>query len=154
MGQRLKNRKNSGFSIVEMAVVMLTFAILLKLIAPNMGGMQTQEKFAKVDDGLVSLQNAVVSYWRSNARKFPLNISDLVATSPPILAAPLIDPFSTENATYGYQTGVDPSFGAWFAIYSRGPRGDTVAVDFEGAHSRIRFSGSGRVISNAPIVRY
>lgn len=151
---KVRSLNNRGFTIIELLLIMLTMVTLMKVLLPNMKGMQSEGALSKVDEELVTLKTAITSYWR-NHNAYPGNItSDLVNTTPQLLSAPLKDPFNTDNGTYGYETGNDPSFGPWFAVYSKGPRGDTTAVDFESANRRLRFGGSGRVISNAPVVKF
>ncbi len=152
---KTQRRRSAGFTVIEVLLVMLTIATLLKVILPNMREMQSEGSLTKVDEELVTLKTAIISYWRAHNNLYPDNITtDLVNTTPQLLASPMADPFRTEGTTYGYEKGVDASFGPWFAVFSKGPRGDTLSVVFEAGNRRIRYGGSGRVVSNAPVVKY
>ncbi len=155
MGTSKRNKGTSGFTVIEILLVMLTMVTLLKVILPNMRAMQSEGNLTKVDEELTTLKTAIISYWRAHNSNYPDNISsDLVDTTPQLLASPLADPFKTEGNTYGYEKGVDSAFGPWFAVFSKGPNGDTLSVVFESGNRRIRYGGSGRVVSNAPVLKY
>jgi len=148
-------RKNSGFTLIEILLIMLTITTLLQMILPNIRGMQAEGNLTRVEQELGTLKTAIISYWRAHDYTYPTNITtDLVEATPQILASMLFDPFRTVGNTYGYQTGDDPTFGPWFAVYSKGPKGDTTSVDFDIATQHVRYNGTGRVVSNAPVLKY
>lgn len=146
----------AGFTLVELVIVMAVLATILAVVIPNVKGMQDEANLTKVEGELNTLKDAVVSYWRNNQFKYPPDCATaLLVSSPEIINPVLPDPYRTDPATssYGYVTGNDPNFGDWFFIYSKGPKGDTTAPVWDAANARVTFSGSGRVVSNAPVVR-
>lgn len=152
---KVQRKQNAGFTIIEVLLVMLTIATLLKVILPNMRSMQSEGNLTKVDEELVTLKTAIISYWRAHNNNYPDNITtDLVNTTPQLMASFMNDPFKTDGSTYGYEKGNDSAFGPWFAVFSKGPKGDTLSVVFESANRRLRYGGGGRVVSNAPVVKY
>jgi len=149
-------KKQNGFSMIEMLIVMAVIALILSITIPNFRGMQREGEFNKVETELNTLKMAVTSYWRHNDFAYPSNIhSDLVGQTPSLITAVLPDPFDTDstNSTYGYTNGFDSTFGNWFIIYSKGPAGDTVPV-FDVTDQRVEYTGSGRVVSNAFVEKF
>lgn len=148
---------NQGFTLVELVTVMMVVAVLLNIIIPNLTGMQNEAQLTKVEGELATLKTAIVSYWRNNNNAYPPNIhSALTSASPAIVTTILTDPYKTDTAnsnTYGYKKGTDATFGDYFAVYSKGPKGDTTNVTWDAANQRITYTGSGRCASNAPVVK-
>lgn len=156
-GRVLKQSRNqSGFTLVEIVIVMSVMALILSVVIPNLRGLQQEGQITKAEAELQTLKTAVVSYWKNNHNAYPSNIhAELMNASPAVISVPLSDPYNTdaENATYGYVTGSDKTFGAYFAIYTKGPRGDTNPPQWVSEDGKFVFSGSGRVVSNAPVER-
>ncbi|MEC9320166.1 MAG: prepilin-type N-terminal cleavage/methylation domain-containing protein, partial [Pseudomonadota bacterium] len=59
-------RKNQGFSLVEIMVVIAIIGILATMILPNVLGSQEQANKQKVTADLVSLENALAQYHLDN----------------------------------------------------------------------------------------
>ena len=143
-----------GFTLVELVIVMAVIALILSVVIPNLRGMQQEGQITKAESELQTLKTAVVSYWRNNANTYPADIhGTLTAASPAVITSVLVDPFITDaaNNTYGYLTGTDTNFGTYFAIYTKGPKGDTSAPTWVAADGKFTYSGTGRVVSNAPV---
>lgn len=146
----------NGFTLVELLIVMSVMALILSVVIPNLRGMQQEGQITKAEAELQMLKTAVVSYWKNNRNAYPANIhSALTNASPVVISVPLVDPYNTDpqNATYGYLMGSDQNFGSYFAIYTKGPKGDTAPPIWQAADGKFVFSGSGRVVSNAPVER-
>ena len=155
MSSTAKSKHASGFSLIELLISMGMISALLSVVIPNVRAMIAEGQLTKVDGELVTLKNAITSYWR-NQSAYPANVhTALVAATPQMIAQILPDPFNTDavNQTYGYLTGTDSAFGPYFVVYSQGPRGDTVAPTWDASNQWFTYSGSGRVISNAPAVQ-
>ncbi len=151
----IKHNKNKGFTLVELIIVMSVIGLILSAVIPSLRGMQQEGQLTKAESELQTLKTAVTSYWRNNSNAYPDNIhSTLVGTTPNIIGNTLNDPWVTDadNSTYGYKTGNDATFGDYFIIYSKGPKGDT-DPEFSGDDQVVNYSGSGRVVSNAKIVK-
>ncbi len=149
-----RTKRNSGFTLVELVIVMAVIAVILSVVIPNLRGMQAESQLTKAEGELNTLKTAITSYWRNNSNAYPSNIvGDLVNASPQIIPASLQDPFNTASGTYGYTSGNDTDFGDYFAIFTKGPKADTTAVTWDGTNNRVTYSGGGRVVSNAPVVK-
>lgn len=145
----------AGFSLVEIVIVMAVIALILSIAIPNFRAMQREGEYTKVEGELDTLKVAVTSYWRHNNQTYPSNVTtDLTGATPAVITANLADPWVTDedDSTYGYITGTDDTFGAYFIIYSQGPDADTTPA-FDEDDQRVEFTGSGRVVSNAPVVK-
>src|SRR6478736_5104715 len=119
-------RNQKGFTLVELVIVMAVIALILSVVIPNLRGMQQEGQVTKAEAELNTLKTAIVSYWRNNSNAYPVNISSaLINASPKVITAIMQDPFLTDTSTtpntYGYVTGTDTTFGAYFAIYTKGP---------------------------------
>lgn len=144
-----------GFSLVELVIVMAVIALILSIAIPNFRAMQQEGSLTKVEGDLDTLKVAVTSYWRNNSQAYPANVhAVLTGATPSVITKVLGDPWTTDttNVTYGYTTGTDAAFGDYFFIYSKGPGGDT-APTWDATNKRVNYTGSGRVVSNAPVVK-
>lgn len=149
----LMNRK--GFSLVELVIVMAVIALILSIAIPNFRAMQREGEYTKAEGDLDTLKVAVTSYWRHNSKAYPANIhTGLTGATPSVITKTMPDPWNTDstNVTYGYAKGNDSTFGDWFYVYTKGPNADTTP-SFNATNQRVEYTGSGRVISNAPILK-
>ncbi len=140
-------------SIIEIVIVMGVIALILSIVIPNFKTMQQEGAWTKVDGDLDTIKFAVTTYWRNNSQAYPANVhSALTGTSPAIISKVLSDPWSSDSShnTYGYIKGTDTTFGDYFIIYTKGPQADTTP-SWDATNQRVNYSGSGRVVSNAPI---
>ena len=150
----MRTKRNSGFTLVELVIVMAVIAVILSVVIPNLRGMQAESQLTKSEGELNTLKTAITSYWRNNSNAYPSNIvADLVNASPQIIPASLQDPFNTSSGTYGYMSGNDTDFGDYFAVYTKGPKADTTTVTWDGTNNQITYTGGGRVVSNAPVLK-
>jgi len=80
--------------------------------------------------------------------------SALIGATPTVISQNLNDPWLTQptEKTYGYKTGTHAAFGDWFIIYTKGPKADT-NPDFNDSNQKVEYTGTGRVVSNAPVVK-
>jgi len=149
-------KSEKGFTLVELVIVMAVIAVILSVVIPNLRGMQNESQLTKAEGELNTLKTALTSYWRNNSNTYPANITTaLTGASPQILAQVLNDPWVTDttNNTYGYLTGTDATFGLYFAVYTKGPKGDTATPTWDATNQRINYVGGGRVVSNAPVFK-
>lgn len=150
-----RNTNNKGFTLVELVIVMAVIALILSVVIPNLRGMQQEGQLTKAESELQTLKTAVTSYWRNNNNTYPSDITTtLTGATPNIISNVLPDPWVTDSAnnTYGYKTGSDATFGDYFIIYTKGPIADSDPT-FDSATQRVSYSGSGRVVSNAQVVK-
>ncbi len=122
--------RKSGFTIIEMLIVIAIIATLVGIALPRLRSMQMEGDYAKAAGELRTLQAAVESYYIHNARQYPGQVAGpstswqavITPTSlqPQIIAAVLTDPFSTVAEQYRYATsGTNNS--EYYVIFSIGP---------------------------------
>jgi len=142
-----------GFTLVELVIVMAVIALILSIAIPNFRGMQQEGQLTQVEGELSTIKSAVISYWKNHEFEYPANIhTALTGTSPAVITRVLDDPFKTDttNNTYGYITGNDTTFGHYFIVYTKGPRGDTLPT-WNATEQKVHYSGSGLAVSSAPV---
>lgn len=147
--------KKQGFTLVELVIVMAVIGLLLAVAIPNFRAMQQEGSLTKVEGDLSTLKTAVTSYWRNQGNVYPADIhSSLTAATPSVITKVLSDPWNTDstNSTYGYTLATDATFGSYFFLYTKGPGADTTPT-WDATNQRVKYSGSGRVVSNAPVVK-
>lgn len=124
-------RNNSGFTLIEVMVVLLIIGIMAGLVAPQILGSQeeAQRKAAAVD--IRSLESALTRYKLSNNR-FPTTEQGLEA----LVSQPTIDPIPRNYPEGGYITGLpddpwdnpyqllSPGEIGTIDIFSNGPDGE------------------------------
>lgn len=97
-GFRLRSR---GFTILEIMMVVVVVAVLIGISIPRIKGLMAQMNITKAQRELKTLQAAVESYRTFHSNALPSNIStDLVGATPPMIDAPLLDPFSGSDYLY------------------------------------------------------
>ncbi len=151
----LKKCHNKGFTLVELVIVMAVIGLILSAVIPNLRGMQVEGQLTKSEAELNTLKTAITSFWRNNGNAYPTDIvTALTGASPAVITSPLGDPWKTDgtNNTYGYSKGNDATFGDYFIVYTKGPQADT-APSFDGTLQKVKYTGSGRVVSNAPLLK-
>lgn len=144
-----------GFSVVELVIVLAVIALILSITVPNFRSMQQEGSLTKAEGDLDTIKIAVTSYWRNNSKAYPANIhTALTSTNPAVITKVLTDPWVSDAATgtYAYTTGSDSAFGDYFIVYTKGPKGDT-APTWDATAQSVLYTGTGRVVSNAPVVK-
>ncbi len=149
-------KSRSGFTLVELVIVMAVIAVVLGVVIPNLRGMQAESQLSKVEGDLNTIKAALVSYQKNNEGQLPPNIhAALLAASPPIITEIVQDPFNTDTGTgtYGYTVLGDGDAGLVWVVFSKGPRADTLGTAYDDASNTFLYSGSGKAISNVNVVK-
>lgn len=142
-----------GFTLVELVVALAILSILFGTAIPTFRSMHQEGQLTKAEGDLETLKTAIFAFWRNNSFTYPGNIHGaLTSGSPAVITKVLPDPWNTDavNKTYGYAKATDATFGNYFFVYTKGPRANT-APAWDAVNQRVNYTGSGRVISNAPI---
>ncbi len=150
---KLVKTVKKGFTLVELVIVMAVIALILSVAIPNFRAMQQEGQLTKSEGDLNTLKVAVTSYWKNNSQAYPADVAaTLTGAVPQVISKALADPWKTDttNATYGYISGTDTTFGDYFIIYTQGPGADTTPA-WDKTNKQVNYSGSGRVVSNAPL---
>jgi len=117
--------KKSGFTILEILVVLAVLVILIGIAVPRIKGMQDQGKIAKVKSELKTIQTALETY-RINKKPlaYPATTSRitedvLVIAVPQVVPNIMYDPFGATTTTeYVYVLSAN---GEYYVIASNGP---------------------------------
>ncbi len=114
----------SGFTVIEMVIVIAVIAILISIVF-SVRGFQVEAKKIAVQSDLRVLRVALESYYKNYGYKYPAvgtNWEDtLSSTAPAIIDSVLYDPFAVpSNSQFGYALSPNSSY---YVIYSVGPRG-------------------------------
>ena len=152
-------KSSSGFSLLELLIVMAVIAVIVAIALPSLKGMRDEAAITKAEKEVQTLKTAVESYYRHRG-EFPNRLSDLYKTSPAIVTKELRDPFNTSGKTYGYKKnfGKDGAGEPIYLIYSRGPDGKKgrITVKNNGTHQAyvsVDKKSDDIVESNVPVVR-
>lgn len=148
-------KKESRFNWVELSVIVAVIGLIISITIPGFRSMQQESSLTKVEGDLDTLKIAVTAYWKNHSQAFPANVHKaLTASTPAVITETLTDPWGSDtvNNTYGYVRGTDKTFGEYFFIYTKGPKGDT-NPSWDADNQRVTYTGTGYVVSNAPIVK-
>lgn len=122
----------SGFSLIEIMIVIAVMAILIGIALPHFRGMQEEGWAAKAAGELRTLAIAVESYYIHNDQTYPNQTTDLTdlwqgslpGNGPTIVASTLYDPFIPGGSTqYAYTTS-HVTISQYYIIFSVGPDGE------------------------------
>jgi prepilin-type N-terminal cleavage/methylation domain-containing protein len=122
-------KRDLGFTLVEMLIVIAVIAILLGIMIPRFKGMQEEANRVKAKAELKTLQTAAESWFmHQNPQAYPATSSTPCATyfntaSPLIIATPLYDPFAASGTEYNL--AISPA-GAYYVFWSVGPNGTAI----------------------------
>lgn len=117
--ENMKKYSKTGFTLVEILIVVALIGIILAIAAPNFRKAQTNSRTAKAKGELRALQTAVENYYIHHDSVYPASLSDLTTAVPKVINTVPTDPFS--GGSYGYVRGGTGN--AYYVIYSVGPSG-------------------------------
>ncbi len=120
----LKHKFLTGFTLIELMIVMAIIAVLVGMVLPRFQGMRDQANISKAQGEIRAVKTAVESYYIRNGA-YPLTSATVcltylatATTYPRILQDRLYDPFgATATTEYGY---IRSANGQYYVIYSIG----------------------------------
>lgn len=110
-------KKVTGFTLVELLIVIAVISILVGIALPRFKGMQDEGNIAKAKGELKTLQVAVESYYMHNDNAYPTTLQELTSEVPLIVKTLPTDPF-TSGSNYGYVVSTNDLY---YVLYSIGP---------------------------------
>ncbi len=138
-------KSKSGFSIVEMIVVIALIATITGIFIVRSSGMQDQRQMDKVKGDLRAIQTAINNYYFHHANTYPSGTdwmtNDLINDTPRVLRQIVFDPFRQlverdrpgprPTTEYSYYTSSD---GKYYVAFSYGPdrQRDISSIDNNG----------------------
>jgi general secretion pathway protein G len=111
-------RPRSGFTLVELLVVMAIIAVLLTLAVPRYFGSLDKSKEAVLKEDLFQLRDAIGKYYGDKG-KYPESLETL-ATEKYLRRVP-VDPITESATTWVVVTPEDPQKGGVYDVKSGAP---------------------------------
>jgi general secretion pathway protein G len=108
-------KKRSGFTLVELMVVLTVIALLLSVVVPDYVGRMKRAEEAVLQENLAVMRDALDKHY-TDAGKYPANLEELVAKR--YLRSIPRDPFTQSATTWVAVPPADPKSGGVFDIHS------------------------------------
>jgi len=118
-----KRKKEAGFTLIEILVVVLIIGFIASLIAPNLMSRfeRSKEEIAKAQ--IEMLSSSVMSF-KLDMNRYPANLEELIQSKEPKWRGPYLSknmvPKDPWDRPYGYKA---PGEHGVFDLYSLGPDG-------------------------------
>src|SRR5215210_7058132 len=108
-------RKNLGFTLVELMVVLTVIALLLSVVVPDYVGRLKRAEEAVLQENLTVMRDALDKHY-ADAGKYPTNLDDLVSKR--YLRSIPKDPFTQTASSWVPVPPADPKKGGVFDVHS------------------------------------
>jgi general secretion pathway protein G len=108
-------KKNLGFTLVELMVVLTVIALLLSVVVPDYVGRMKRAEEAVLQENLTVMRDALDKHY-ADAGRYPGSLDELVAKR--YLRSIPNDPFTRSSATWVAVPPADPKRGGVFDIHS------------------------------------
>ena len=108
-------KKNPGFTLVELMVVLTVIALLLSVVVPDYVGRMKRAEEAALQENLAVMRDALDKHF-ADAGKYPGTLEELVSKR--YLRSIPRDPFTQSATTWGAVPPADPKNGGIFDIHS------------------------------------
>jgi type II secretion system protein G len=110
-------KRDGGFTLIEMMIVIVVIAILLGVMLPQFRGTQDEAAISRAKSELRTLATAIESYYIHNSNTLPTALSNLTTATPRIVTIIPDDPFRASGTDYTYATDTN---GVYYVVYSYG----------------------------------
>lgn len=110
-------KRETGFTLIEMMLVIVVIAILIGVLLPNFRGTQDEASEQRARSELRTLATAIESYYLHNSNTLPANLTALTTATPRIVTTIPDDPFRTGSNDYSYATSGN---GVYYVVWSFG----------------------------------
>ena len=110
-------KRRTGFTLIEMMIVIVVIAILVGVLLPNFRGTQDEANIQRGRAELRTVATALESFYIHNSNAYPAALSSLTltTTTPRIITRIPDDPF---NGTTDYQYATTSGY---YVVWSIGP---------------------------------
>ena len=112
------SRSESGFTLVELMVVLAVLALLVSIVAPKAIGGVTRAEEAVLKQDLAVMRDALDKHY-SDSGRYPAALPELVGKR--YLRSIPVDPLTKSSATWVVVPPADPDKGAVFDVRSGAP---------------------------------
>ncbi len=124
-------RRDRGFTLIEMMIVMVVIATLIGVLLPHFRGAQDEAAENRSRADLRTLATAIESYYIHNNNTLPTTLTTLITAAPRIISTVPDDPFRSGSNDYSY--GKDTN-GVYYVVwsYGRDRAADITGADTDG----------------------
>ena len=111
-GAEMRWQGGTGFTLIEMMIVIVVIAILIGVLLPQFRGTQDEAAIQRARSELRTLATALESYYIHNSNAYPTALSSLTSATPRIVNSIPDDPFrgGTNDYTYYRDSGSTPVY--------------------------------------------
>jgi general secretion pathway protein G len=111
-------KRPTGFTLVELMVVLAIIALLLSIVAPHYAGRVTRAEETVLRENLWLMRDALDQHY-ADAGRYPEQLEDLVARR--YLRALPVDPLTQSSATWVVVPPAQPEQGGVLDVHSGAP---------------------------------
>ena len=108
-------KKKTGFTLVELMVVLTVIALLLSVVVPDYVGRMKRAEEAVLQENLTVMRDALDKHY-ADAGAYPSTIEELVSKR--YLRSVPTDPFTRTNTSWIPVPPADPKKGGVFDVHS------------------------------------
>lgn len=125
------DQARSGFTLIEMLIVIVVIAILVGVLLPQFRGTQDEASIQRARSELRTLATAIESYYIHNGNTLPATLTALISATPRIITTVPDDPFRSGSTDYGYARDTNT---VYYVVWSYGPdrAADITGMDTDG----------------------
>ena len=113
----MRRKPASGFTLIEIMIVIVVIAILIGVLLPSFRGTQDEAMTQRARSEMRTVATAIESYYIHNTNTLPTALSDLITATPRIISVVPDDPFRSGSNDYTYYKDTN---GVYYVIFSYG----------------------------------